>query len=141
MAYTLFATKEDLELYWRSLEPSEVDRAELLLQSASDKITLYVEGLEGKIPDDPTDMVKRVLRDTCCDMVKRAMISSVGGAPLSQFSQTAGVYTESGTYVNPTGDLYLIATNKADLERMFQLSSVHVGTIEMAIHDSEGNVL
>jgi hypothetical protein len=74
-------------------------------------------------------------------MVKRAMISSVGGAPLSQFSQTAGVYTESGTYVNPTGDLYLIATNKADLERMFQLSSVHVGTIEMAIHDSEGNVL
>ena len=50
-----------------------------------------------------------------CAIVKRAMLASDDIAGVTQHSQTAGYYSESFSYSNPDGDLYLTRSEKESL--------------------------
>lgn len=109
-----FAKVSDLESRWRILSVEEKARAETLLLDATVKITLAMN--DYRIAIDATNEAQTMaLTAINCEMVKRAMLSPVDAPPLSQFSQTAGPYTESQTYVNPTGDLYMTSAEKKTL--------------------------
>lgn len=103
---TAYATKEDLEAYWRTLTSDEAKRAEYLLGFAAVKIRSRLNGE----PKD-ADAAKYV----SLDMVKNAMTAAQDGAPITNFSQTGGPYSASVQYANPTGDLYWKKQYDADL--------------------------
>lgn len=109
-----FATITDLQSRWRALSDIEKTRAETLLMDAS--VIIATMCAQSSITIDTTDELQAMtLEAITCEMVKRAMLSPIDQAPMSNYSQTAGSYSESGTFVNPTGDLYLTSSEKKRL--------------------------
>ena len=109
-----FATITDLQSRWRALSDIEKTRAETLLMDAS--VIIATMCAQSSITIDTTDELQTMtLEAITCEMVKRAMLSPIDQAPMSNYSQTAGSYSESGTFVNPTGDLYLTSSEKKRL--------------------------
>lgn len=100
-----FATVADLEARWHPLTDNERAKAEVLIGDASDMIIDAAADVDSVRPETLTRI--------CCQMVKRAMIAeATNPTGVTQYSQTAGSFSESGTYANPTGDLYLLAAEK-----------------------------
>lgn len=119
-----FATTEQLESRWKSLDDIEKPRAETLLMDAS-VIIATMCAQSGIEINEEDELQALTIEAITCEMVKRAMLAPVDEAPMSQFSQTAGPYTESGTYANPNGDLYLTSGEKKRIglgkQRMFSI--------------------
>lgn len=98
-----FASVEDLEDRWRTLSSSEEAQAAVLLEDASAMIRATCPDV-GEVDAD-------VLRMIVCAMVKRTMLAS--DAPGVRAAQeTAGPFSQSYTYANPMGDLYLTGAEK-----------------------------
>lgn len=97
-----FAGVSDLEARWRPLGPTEGDRAAALLADAAS----IIRSEFARCGRDPEEADPALLAMTSCAMVRRAMASGTG-ADVSQQSMTAGVFSQSVTLANPTGDLYL----------------------------------
>ena len=123
-----FATLEDVALLWRPLAESEAKRAKALLSVVSD--SLRVEATKvGKDLDVmvlTTPALATVAKSVTVDVVARALMTSTNQEPLSQFSQTAGPYTASGTYLVPGGGLFI---KKSELARL-GLRRQRIGVIE-----------
>lgn len=105
-----YATIEDLEARYGELSSELEGRATVLLDDAATIIDAYVTV-------DTTD--ERWLaraRLVSCAMVNRALQASESDAyGVSQATMTAGPYTQNVSYSNPSGDLYLTATEKRTL--------------------------
>lgn len=123
-----FATTKDLQERWRFLSDSEQTRAEVLLLDATVKITADCNR-SGVTIDSTNELQSLMLKSINCEMVKRAMLSPIESPPLSAFSQTAGPYSESQTYVNPTGDLYMTSGEK----KMLGIGAQKIWAIEPQI--------
>lgn len=123
-----FATIEDLQAGWRTLTSTEQLRATTLLGRASDMLSAMVDVTNG----DQSQAA--LLKGVCCSMVQRAM-TSTNLFGVSQTAQTAGPYSESMTFANPSGDMYLTSTEK----RLLGVGrSYATGCIKVAIHDAGG---
>ncbi len=107
MSFGAFATVDDLEARWHALTSAEWGKAEALLDDASDLIRstcpLWAEA--------SATTLKRI----ACAAAKRAMLSGDDTAGITQHTETAGSYSESYSYSNPAGDLYLTASEKTAL--------------------------
>lgn len=114
-----YATVDDLEARWRPLSTTEQDRAEVLLDDAA----VYLSALV--TVDDSDQAQADVLKVVSCSMVQRVMSSDVDTFGVSQASMTAGSYTQSMTFANPSGDFYLTAMEK----RLLGIASSKLGTI------------
>ncbi|MDU0349236.1 Gp19/Gp15/Gp42 family protein [Actinomyces sp. MRS3W] len=107
-----FATPADLAARWRPLTDTEQARAQVLLEDATDMIkTEFPRWNEAS---------EATLRRVTVAVVKRAMIAGQGtGAdalgPVSAQSTTVGPFSESFTYANPTGDMYLTKAERRAL--------------------------
>lgn len=103
-----FATVDDLEARWHPLTDDERAKATVLIGDASDMILDAAADVDA--------IRSETLTRICCQMIKRAMIAeTTNPSGVTQYSQTAGSFSESGTYANPTGDLYLLAAEKRAL--------------------------
>ncbi|KFI49747.1 Gp19/Gp15/Gp42 family protein [Bifidobacterium biavatii] len=102
-----FATYADVEKRWHTLTGPERDTAATLLEDATqiimDTCPRWSQASE------------RTLTAIACAMVIRKM--SVGDERLgvTNAQQTAGSFSESFTYSNPMGDLYLTKAEKTRL--------------------------
>ena len=105
-----YATVQDLEARWRPLSPAEQTRAATLLADAAVRIDSRVRPLPAG-EDRTTDELARFVV-VSCDMVRRALATSTDLVGVTQVQQTGGPFSQSHTYSNPMGDLYL---SKADL--------------------------
>ena len=104
----VFATVEDLEARWHKLTDDEQAIAASKLADATDILKARCKDWERQ----PANRLARI----CCAMVKRSMQADVQNPnALSQFAQTAGPFSESGTYSNPNGDLYPLRSELKDL--------------------------
>ena len=121
---TAYATLEDLQSRWRLLSADEQQRATTLLSDAAVKIALACKQ-SGIAIDAADDLQSEALKSINCEMVKRAMMSPIDMPPVSSFAQTAGSYSESQTYVNPTGDLYMTLGEK----KMLGIGTQKMGSI------------
>lgn len=101
-----FATPDDLAARWHTLTQDERATAETLLGDASDLIMTQCP--RWREASDAT--LKRI----ACQMVKRAMLA-MDRAGVSQSTQTAGSFSESASYSNPDGDLYLTSAERRSL--------------------------
>lgn len=114
---TPFATSADLRILWRHLKNEEVERAEKLLEVVSASLRFEAS----KVGKDLDQMIRvnpllgEVAKSVTVDVVARALMTSTNQEPLSQFSQTAGPYTASGTYLVPGGGVFI---KKSELARL-----------------------
>lgn len=112
-----YLTTEELIALWRPMTPEEIERAETLIPIIC--ATLRTEAR--KVEKDLDAMIEAdedlllVTKSVVCDIVSRMLLTSTSQEPLSQFSQTAGSYTVSGTYLNAGGGLFI---KKAELARL-----------------------
>lgn len=112
-----FATLEDLGLLWRPLKEEEKPRAEALLGVVSDSLRTEADkagrDLDAMIAAKPA--LATVAKSVTVDVVARVLMTSTDQEPLSQFTQTAGPYTASGTYLVPGGGIFI---KKSELARL-----------------------
>ena len=125
-----YAEVSDLEA--RTTRPMSDDEravASALLDDASAMLT----ALAGPPEDDDRCALMTMV---ACNMVQRAMSATDAGLfGVTQSTMTAGPYTQSQTYSNPAGDMYLTKTEK----RMLGVSQGYIGSIRPMIgrHDHD----
>lgn len=127
---TPFATAEDLAKLWRPLKESEQKRAEALIRVVSASLRMEADkvgrDLDAMIAQKPA--LAEVARSVTVDVVARTLMTSTDSEPLSQFSQTAGPYTASGTYLVPGGGIFI---KRSELARL-GLRRQRIGVIDYA---------
>lgn len=119
-----FATHEDVEARWRPLSDAEDAVADRLAMDASDMIRERWPDVDDRITAGSltADGLTRIV----AQMVKRAMI--VGDAlGLESRAQTAGPFSVSDKFSNPTGNLYLTNADILYLDGVGYSSQVRMG--------------
>jgi hypothetical protein len=101
-----FADPDDVANRWRPLSDNETNMANAFLDDASLMIRAQYPGIDGEVDTGAVD--PDILRSVTANMVKRAMIG-IATAGASQASSTVGPFSQSVTYSNPTGNLYITA--------------------------------
>lgn len=102
-----YATVDDLEARWRTLDSDEEARAAVLLDDASVMLTEQVE------VDAEDEQQSALLKIVCCNMVIRAMLASESDAyGVSQIDYGMGPFSQAAHFANPNGDLYLTGQEK-----------------------------
>ena len=112
-----FATVNDMTLLWRKMTAEEQSRATALLDMVSDLLRVEADRL-GKdmdllVASDPA--MASAAKSVTVDVVARTLMTSTDQEPLSQFSQTAGPFTASGTYLVPGGGVFI---KRSELARL-----------------------
>lgn len=125
------ATVGNLESRWKKLEPAERDRAEIRIADATEIIASECTkaGVDITAPD-----ISWRLEQVCCAMVRRSM-SSPDGEDLTSLQQTAGPYSATYSYANPTGDLYMTRSEK----RLLGLNRQRMAAILPTMGVCDGN--
>lgn len=100
-----YATVADLAARWRPLSIAERDRATVLLADAS----VYVD-TECPPADPLTDADARKI--VVVNMVKRAMLTPVDQVPVTSQQETTGPFSQSLSFANPTGDMYMSKSDR-----------------------------
>ncbi|MCF0121685.1 MAG: hypothetical protein HUJ74_00375 [Lachnospiraceae bacterium] len=122
MSLVSFATIEDLELRWRPLENEEKRLAHIKLLDATALITSTLKK-SGIVIDQEDEAQKQNLVSVCCAIVKRSMSAdSAEFLNASSSTQIAGSYSQTISYANPGGDLYLTSSEKKQLGGVKQIA-------------------
>lgn len=123
---TNYATLDDLTALVRPLEPSETEKANLLLEAASASLRAEArrrnKDFDAMLESDP-DLLP-IARDVVCNMVRRALAVNVEQEPMAQVSQSALGYSVSGTYAVPGGSLYALSSELRRLGLRRQVATV-----------------
>ncbi|TCD53766.1 hypothetical protein EJ419_07310 [Alloscardovia theropitheci] len=118
----VFATVEQLKKRY-NVSSSDEKRATQLLSDASDVI-------RSEIPPHRLTDDKRILEVMACAMVQRALAASTtlgdGLSGVSQATQATGPFSQSWTFTNPTGDLYLSRAEKRRLSKSSGQTGFHI---------------
>ena len=115
-----FADVTDLEARWRDLSEDEEAKAAVLLGDAS----AMLETLVTVNSDDENQA--EMLKIVCCNMVQRSMSSTDSDLyGVTQQSMSAVGFSQSMSYSNPTGDMYLTRYEK----RLLGINSGYIGSI------------
>lgn len=115
-----YAEVSDIEARWRTLTETEQTRASVLIDDASAMLDSLVA------VDDSDEQQAALLKTVCCSMVIRAMSATEADSfGVSQTSMTAGPYSQSWTYNNPSGDMYLTRMEK----RLLGITTSYIGSI------------
>jgi len=101
-----YATVEDVEGRWHSLTSDEQERCALMLNDAAVAIDMLTTVGESKL---------EAAKIVSCNMVIRALAASDSqndafGA--TSVTTTAGPYSQSVSFANPSGDLYFTKLDK-----------------------------
>lgn len=132
-----YATIEDLTKIWRSMTGEEEAKAETLLPLVSSSLR-YEAKKVGKNLDEMVQNdadLAEVAKSVTCDVVARNLMTSTDSEPLQQFSQSAGGYTLSGTYLIPGGGLYI---KKSELARL-GLKRQRLGVIDLGQNQGDND--
>lgn len=112
-----FASVDDITSLWRPMTAEEQTRAAVLAEIVSASLRVEAD----KVGKDLDKMIAanthlaEVAKSVTVDVVARTLMTSTDQEPLSQFSQTAGPYTASGTYLVPGGGLFI---KRSELARL-----------------------
>ena len=112
-----FAELSDLIILWRPLKCEEQMRAAELLKIISSTLRIEAQkvgkDLDKIIQDNPA--LADVAKSVTVDVVARTLMTSTDQEPLTQFAQSAGGYSVSGSYLVPGGGIYI---KKSELARL-----------------------
>lgn len=112
-----FATLDDMTTLWRAMSAEEQARAAALLEIVSASLRAEAD----KVGKDLDAMVAAdedlaaVARSVTVDVAARTLMTATDQEPLTQFTQTAGPYSATGTFLVPGGGLFIKRTELARL--------------------------
>lgn len=106
-----FATLADLEARWHEVSEADQSKAQAALYDA----TALIQDECERAGVDTADIRPITLTTVCCAMVIRKMTTDDDHLGVSNSQQTAGSFSESFTYSNPMGDLYLTTAERKRL--------------------------
>lgn len=105
-----FATIQDLQKFWRTLDSTESDRAEALLGFTSNYLRQIAKNngvdIDQKISDDSTGIYGKSVKLIILAAVKRAINTPIDVPPVDNWSQSASPYSETMQFTNPSGDIF-----------------------------------
>ena len=101
-----FATVNDLEARWRTLDDDEKAKAEVLLGDASVHLQTFIRQKRGEFYN-PDALMLENLKVVCCNVVMRSMNAKQSFFGMSEVSATAGPYSQTFTPINSSGDMRL----------------------------------
>lgn len=119
----VYATEGDVEARWRALSDVEATRCAALLADASDLIRTTCPNWQAS----GADTLRRV---TCAAVIRALQSGDMAG--VTQSSQTAGPFSQSWSYSNPSGDLYLTKAEKKALGGTVRLGSTDMSQLGCA---------
>lgn len=125
-----YATLTDVASLWRPLTTAEQARATELLKVISDSLRVEAEHV-GKNLDlmvEESDALANVAKSVVVDVVARTLMTSTNHEPMTQYSESAGGYSASGTFLVPGGGLFI---KDSELARL-GLKRQRIGVIELA---------
>lgn len=127
----VYAEVTDLETRYKTLTDEEKQRASALLEHASSYIYFELKKAGKPYRMGELDVDTRVLvRNVVCSMAKRAMMSP--NSDISSESMGVGGYTQSLTYANPAGDIYLKDSERRILG--IPLHKMRIGSFAPKVH-------
>lgn len=132
-----FATVQDVIDLYRPLSAEEQTRTANLLPVISDALRVEAQ----KVGKDLDAMIienlplANTVKSVTVDIVARVLMTPTTGVPMSQFSESAGGYAVSGTFLNPGGGLFI---KDSELKRI-GLKIQRYGVLEFYGNDSSGN--
>lgn len=119
-----YATVTDLEDRYGMLDSDEEQRASVLLDDAA----VMLDAMLGT--DEPDQSLLPALKLVSCAMVNRALAADSADAfGISNASYTMGPFSQSATFANPSGDLYLTAGER----RLLGIGGSRIGSIRPVI--------
>lgn len=119
---------DDIIKLFRSLTPSEKEKAEELIPVVCDSLRQEAK-MVGKDIDKMLangELLENVFKSVVVDVVARTLMTSTNSEPMTQASQSALGYTVSGTFLVPGGGLFI---KKSELARL-GLKRQRYGVIE-----------
>lgn len=123
-----YATVEDMTALWRPMTAAEQARASSLLDVISASLDVEArkagKDLPALVAADP--VLAMVAKSVAVDVVARTLMTSTNQEPLTQFTQAAGGYSASGSFLVPGGGLFI---KKSELARL-GLRRQRMGVIE-----------
>lgn len=112
-----YATIADIIALWRPMTPAETERATALLPvvcaSLREEARNVGKNLDAMVAADADLAV--VARSVVVDVVARTLMTSTDQEPMTQSTQSAGVYSMTGTFLVPGGGLFI---KKSELARL-----------------------
>ena len=112
-----YATISDLTTLWRTMTAAEQTRAAELLDTVSARLRVEAskvgKDLDALVEAD-VDLAS-VAKSVTCDIVARTMMTATDQEPMTQFSESAGGYSVSGTFLVPGGGLFVKKSELASL--------------------------
>lgn len=112
-----FATLDDVTVLWRAMSAEEQSRASALLEIVSASLRAEADkvgkDLDAMVAEDQN--LAAVARSVTVDVVARTLMTATDQEPMTQFTQTAGPYSASGTYLVPGGGLFI---KRSELARL-----------------------
>ena len=112
-----FASTTDLEKLWRSLKPTETERADALLEIVSNSLRFEGEKVGKDLDQQAADSVAfaNVLKSVTVDVVARTLMTSTNQEPMTQMTESALGYSYSGSFLVPGGGLFI---KESELKRL-----------------------
>ncbi len=121
-----YASYTDYEARYGTLTPAQQSLVTMRLADAAVILDSLVD-TSGVCSDEH---LQDRLKVVSCSMVNRVLLSEAeGSVGVSNTSYTMGPFSQSATYANPSGDMYLTATER----RMLGISKAIIGTIRPVI--------
>lgn len=114
-----YAEISDIESRWRDLTSDEEAQATVFLDDASAMLSKLVD-----VDADDTEQAY-LLKMVCADMVIRKMSASSDAVGVDQSSITAGPYSQTYHFANPTGAMYVTKAEK----HLLGISTGYIGVI------------
>lgn len=112
-----YATISDLTTLWRTMTTAEQTRATELLDIVSARLRVEAnkvgKDLDALVEAD-VDLAS-VAKSVTCDIVARTMMTATDQEPMTQFAESAGGYSVSGTFLVPGGGLFVKKSELASL--------------------------
>lgn len=112
-----YLTVDELIVLWRPMKPEEIEKADGLiplvcatLRNEAKKVEMDLDAMVEADED-----LKLVAKSVVMDVVTRMLVANTNQEAVTQFSQTAGTYTVSGSYLSPGGGLFI---KKSELARL-----------------------
>lgn len=104
-----YATIDDIKALWRAMTADEEERAEALIPivcaSLREEAKKVGKDLDCMIENDPD--LALVAKSVVTDIIARTLMTSTDQEPMSQFTESAGGYSASGTFLVPGGGLFI----------------------------------
>ena len=134
---TTFATTDDICTLWRELTEEEKARAHALLEVVSNSLRAEARkvGKDLDIMIGQNYILATVAKSVVVDVVARTLMTATDQEPMTQFSQAAGGYSVSGSFLVPGGGIFI---KKTELARL-GLRRQRVGGIDFYEYSDQGN--